>query len=293
MEQDYYKVLGVNRNASAEDIKKAFRNLANKYHPDRNPGDKSAETRFKEINEAYQVLSDADKRAKYDQMGRYYHQAQRSGGVNWDDFPGGMGNAGSAGSFTDWLNSIFGNGGGYRETSYRQPMRGKDIEQAVEISLEEAYTGTERIIQRGSKKRTVKIPPGARDGTRVRVAGEGDSGSGGGEAGDLFLVISVKPHPDFEWKDDDLYTDLKLPLYTAILGGEATIHTLSGDVKLRIPAGTQSGKLFRVSGRGMPRLKQPGEFGHLYAHVMIQIPTDITPEERTLFERLAALRRNA
>ncbi len=294
MEQDYYKILGVSRSASTEDIKKAYRNLARQYHPDHNPNNKEAETRFKQINEAYEVLSDSEKRARYDQLGRHYHQ-WRSGqgsGVNWSDFGGGSSSyrdMGSEGSFADFISSIFGGGRG-RDSSYRQPIRGQDVEEPIELSLEEAYNGTERTVLRGSKRRTVRIPPGTRDGMRVRVEGEGEAGFAGGAHGDLYLVVSVKPHPTFEWRDDDLYVDLKLPVYTAVLGGEANVPTLNGDVKLRIPPGTQSGKLFRVSGRGMPRIKQAGEFGNLYARVLIQIPTDLTGEELALFEKLASFR---
>ncbi|MCS6872211.1 MAG: DnaJ C-terminal domain-containing protein [Anaerolineae bacterium] len=293
MEQDYYKILGVSRNATAEEIKKAYRNLARRYHPDRNPNDKEAEARFKQINEAYEVLSDAEKRARYDQLGRHYHQWRSGQGINWNDISGsgGFGNFsgfGGEGSFADFLASIFG-GGRARET-YRQPIRGQDIEMPVELTLEEAYSGTERVITRGNKRRTVRIPAGTRDGMRVRVEGEGEPGFAGGPNGDLYLVVSIKPHPLFEWRDDDLYTDLKLPLYTAVLGGEASVPTLNGEVKLRIPPGTQSGKLFRISGRGMPRLKQPNEYGNLYARVLIQVPTDLTGEELALFEKLARLR---
>ncbi|PJF30790.1 MAG: molecular chaperone DnaJ [Candidatus Thermofonsia Clade 1 bacterium] len=291
MKQDYYKILGVSRSASAEEIKKAYRNLARRYHPDRNPNNKEAEARFKQINEAYEVLSDAEKRARYDQLGRHYHQWRSGQGVDWSDI-GGTGGSfsgfGGEGSFADFLASIFG-GGRTRET-YRQPIRGQDVEMPIELTLEEAYSGTERTITRGNRRRTVRIPAGTRDGMRVRVEGEGEAGYAGGPNGDLYLVVSIKPHPLFEWRDDDLYTDLKLPLYTAVLGGEASVPTLNGEVKLRIPPGTQSGKLFRISGRGMPRLKQPGEYGNLYARVLIQVPTDLTGEELALFEKLASLR---
>ncbi|MFQ3536750.1 MAG: J domain-containing protein [Aggregatilineales bacterium] len=291
MERDYYKILGVSRNATAEEIKKAYRNLARRYHPDRNPNNKEAEARFKQINEAYEVLSDAEKRARYDQLGQHYHQWRSGQGVDWRDI-GGSGSSfsgfGTEGSFADFLASIFG-GGRTRET-YRQPIRGQDVEMPIELTLEEAYSGTERTITRGNRRRTVRIPAGTREGMRVRVEGEGEAGFAGGPNGDLYLVVSIKPHPTFEWRDDDLYTDLKLPLYTAVLGGEASVPTLNGEVKLRIPPGTQSGKLFRVSGRGMPRLKQPNEYGNLYARVLIQIPTDLTGEELALFEKLASLR---
>ncbi len=301
--RDYYKILGVDRNASEKEIKKAYRKLARQYHPDMNPGDKTAEKTFKEINEAYEVLSDADKRAKYDQLGANYQQWQRmggqgAGGFNWSDWmaggtPGGSYRVefheGGGPDFSDFFSSIFGGGTRTRET-YRQPIRGRDLEQPIEITLEEAFKGTERVLNRGGKRRTIRIPPGAREGTRIRVANEGEPGYAGGQQGDLFLIVSIKPHPAFERQEDDLYTDLKVDLYTAVLGGEVYVPTLAGDVKLRIPPGTQSGQTIRINGRGMPHLKNPDQKGDLYARVLVQIPTNLSAEERTLFERLAELR---
>jgi curved DNA-binding protein len=286
--EDYYKLLGVERTASAEDIKKAYRNLARKFHPDRNPGDKDAESRFKQINEAYEVLSDSEKRAKYDQLGTGYQNWQRAGGnanTNWGgdynfDQPGG--------GFQDIFSQFFG-GNRARET-YKQPIRGRDLEQPIEITLEEAYHGTERVLNRANKRRTIRIPAGAREGIKIRVAGEGESGYAGGQQGDLYLVVTVKPHPNYEVRGEDLHTELKIPLFTAVLGGEVVVTTLSGDVKLRIPAGTQSGQTFRISGRGMPNPKQAEERGNLFARVMIQIPTNLSGQEMALFEQLAAMR---
>jgi curved DNA-binding protein len=292
---DYYKILGVDKNADEKEIKKAYRKLARQYHPDMNPGDANSEKKFKEINEAYEVLSDADKRAKYDQFGPNFQQWQRTGGqpgaggFNWGDFTGGSYQYDQSGpDFSDFFSSIF--GGGRTRDTYKQPIRGRDLEQPIEITLEEAFKGTERVLNRGGKKRTIRIPPGARDGTRVRVAGEGEPGYAGGTQGDLYLIVTVKPHPSFERQEDDLYTDLKVNLYTAVLGGEVYVPTLAGDVKLRVPAGTQSGKAIRIAGRGMPRLRQPDEKGDLYARVLIQVPTNLTADERLLFEQLASMR---
>ncbi|MEP7288250.1 MAG: J domain-containing protein [Chloroflexota bacterium] len=298
--RDYYKVLGVEKSADDQEIKKAFRKLARKFHPDLHPGDKDAEKQFKELNEAYEVLSDADKRAKYDQLGSNYQQWQRNGGqnagFNWADWSTQPGS--SSGSyrpeftegspeFSDFFSTIFG-GGRTRET-YKQPIKGRDLEQTIEITLEEAFKGTERVLNRGGKKKTIRIPPGSADGTRIRVTGEGETGYAGGASGDLFLIVTVKTTPDFERHDDDLYTDLKISLFTAVLGGEVQVATLSGNVKLRIPVGTQSGKTIRISDRGMPRLRQPDQRGDLYARVLIQVPTTLTDEERALFEQLANL----
>jgi len=288
--EDYYKVLGVNKSASQEEIKKAYRNLARKYHPDKNPGNKDAETRFKQINEAYEALSDTDKRAKYDRFGPNYERMNvntsntNTSGFDWGDLGG---NVRGEGGFADFFSQIFGNR--TRET-YKEPIPGRDLEQPVEITLEEAYHGTERDLRRGNKRRTVKIPAGVKDGARIRVAGEGERGFANGTPGDLYLIVTVKPHPVFERHEDDLRTEIKISLYTAVLGGEVVVPTLSGEVKLRIPAGTQSGQTFRVSGRGMPKLRQTEERGNLYARVLIQVPTNLTGQELALFEQLASLR---
>src|SRR5258708_1207436 len=302
--QDYYKSLGVDKNADEKEIKQAFRKLARKYQPDATGGDKEAETQFKRINEAYEVLSDADKRAKYDQLGSNYQHWQRSGGAasgfNWGDFNQGYGtNTGGfrtdynteGPDFSEFFSSFFGGNARTREPYNKQPIRGNNVEQPLEITLEEAYRGTERILNRGGKKKTVRIPPGAREGTRVRVAGEGEGGFAGGARGDLMLVVQIKPHPVFERQgDDDLSMDLKVGVYTAVLGGEIVVHTLAGDVKVRIPAGTPSGKRIRLANRGMPHLNQPDVKGDLYVRVQVQVPTSLSDEERSLFEQLAALR---
>lgn len=292
---DFYKILGVERTATQDEIKKAFRKLAQKYHPDKNPGNKEAESRFKQISEAYDVLSDDEKRAKYDQLGRYYQQAGPTGprgsggsgsGVNWNE----SADFGGEGSFADFLSNLFG-GGGRRDPYSKQPIRGTDMEQPVEITLDEAYNGTERVLTRADgKRRTVKIPAGAREGTRIRIAGEGNPGFAGGPNGDLFLVVTVRPHPSFEIREDDLYTDLKVDVFTALLGGEVVVNTLGGNVKLRIPAGTQSGRTFRINGRGLPKLRDKGERGNLLARVLIQVPTELSAEETELVRRLASLR---
>jgi curved DNA-binding protein len=291
--KDYYKVLGVERTADEKEIQKAFRKLARKFHPDLNPNDKNAVKQFKEINEAYEVLSDSDKRTKYDQLGSNYQQWQRTGGqggFNWGDYANQGGyrqNYESGPDFSDFFSSIF---GGRTRESYKQPIKGRDVEQPIEITLEEAFKGTERVLNRGGKKKTVRIPAGAAEGTRIRVAGEGEVGYAGGAQGDLFMVVSVRPHPDFERHGDDLHTDLRISLYTAVLGGDIYVSTLSGSVKLRIPSGTQSGKAIRITGRGMPLLREPDQRGDLYARVLIQVPTNLTDEERALFEQLANIR---
>ncbi len=309
--KDYYKTLGVSRNATDDEIKQAYRKLAMKYHPDRNPGNKEAEDKFKDINEANEVLSDPKKRAKYDQLGESYQQFQQRGGnpnnFNWEDWVaqsqrGGGGTRvevgdfsdifGDSGGFSDFFSSIFagmqGYPGGTRTTRTRRAAAQPPTvyEQPVKISLKEAFEGTIRILQfDNSKKIEVKIPAGAKTGTKVRASGAGPNRS------DIHLVVEVDKDPRFERKGNDLYTEVAVDLYTAILGGQAKVVTLKGDLLLSIPAGTQSGKTFRLAGQGMPHLKKPNQFGDLYAKVKITVPTGITEEEKKLFEQLRALRK--
>jgi curved DNA-binding protein len=301
--RDYYKILGVERNSDEKAIRKAYRDLARRYHPDVNPGDKGAESKFKEINEAYEVLSDSDKRAKYDQLGSSYQQYARggngagAGGFDWSNWAaangGGAGGASGydSGDMSDFFSTIFGS---RTRTQQRttQMARGRDVEQAIEITLEEVYAGTNYTVKRGDKQTKIRIPPGAQDGTRIRVPGQGDPGAGGGPAGDLFLVVSRKPHPLFKVRETetDLDIDLKIDFYTALLGGEVLVPTLNGDVKLRIAEGTQSGRLLRISKRGLPELHEPDMLGDLYARVLIQIPTELSLTERDMFRELAAMR---
>ena len=301
--KDYYKILGVSKSATEKEIKSAYRKLAQKYHPDRNPGNQKAEDKFKEINEAHEVLGDPQKRARYDQLGSSYAQWERAGrpGGGFDFGQWTSGRSGGTrveyrdlndlfggGGFSDFFTSLF--GGGFGEPATRtttRRVRGEDMEQPVEVSLEEAYHGTERTLTKGERRLTVKIPPGARTGTKVRVAGEGSLGQ---ISGDLFLVVNVRPHARFRREGDDLHVDMPIELYTALLGGEVRVPTLIGDVVLTIPPETQSGRTFRLAGKGMPKLRQPNEHGDLYAHAVIRIPTQLTDAERKLITQLAALR---
>jgi curved DNA-binding protein len=309
--QDYYKVLGVDKNATAAQIKKAYRKLARKSHPDMNPGDKKAEDRFKRINEAYEVLSDQEKRRRYDQLGASYQQYQHMGGdprgfdwSQWSGRPGGrVEYSGDLGDLSDFFQSIFGgmgmgqgasprSGRRTRSSVYESPgaLRGQDVDQEVEITLEEAFHGTTRVLQKGDQRLDVKIPAGARTGTKVRLAGQGSSGLGSGQAGDLYLVVKVLPHETFEREGDDLRCELPVDLYTAILGGEAVVRTLEGEVKLKITPETQSGRVFRLAGQGMPRLREPASRGDLRVKVRVMIPQPLTARERELFQELATLR---
>jgi curved DNA-binding protein len=306
--KDYYKTLGVDRNASEEDIKRAYRKLALQFHPDRNPGNIQAEDKFKEVNEAYQVLSDPEKRSRYDMLGESYSRYQQRGGgaegFNWEDWfastPSGRGNArvdvgdlgdifGGAG-FSDFFSRIF---GGAQETQAggstpRRASRPASYQQEVEISLQDAFQGAIWRGETDGRRLEVKIPPGAQTGTKVRVAEAISTGAEGRKA-DLFLVIKVRDDPRFERKGHDLYTDVVLDLYTAVLGGEVTVTTLSGNVVLTVPAGTQPGQTFRLKGRGMPHIKNPGQQGDLLARAKVSIPRHLTPEQHELFIKLSGM----
>jgi curved DNA-binding protein len=309
--KDYYKTLGVDRKASEEDIKRAYRKLALQYHPDRNPGDSKAEEKFKEVNEAYQVLSDPAKRARYDQLGESYSRWQQrgapQGGFNWEEWAtaGPAGNVRveygdledlfGGGGFSEFFQRIFGGrpdmGSTYTRrapTGSRQsPTRRPTFEQQVTISLQEACQGSSRRIEVDGRRLEVKTPPGAKTGTKIRVADAVTTSEG--QKGDLYLVIQVAEDPRFDRKGDDLYTDAPVDLYTAILGGEVTVTTMTGDVVLTIPPGTQPAQTFRLAGRGMPQLKNPQKRGDLYVRARVNIPRRINDKERELLEELARL----
>ena len=316
--KDYYTTLGVPKTASEKEIKQAYRKLARKHHPDVNPGDKSAEAKFKEINEAYEVLGDPEKRRKYDELGanwRAYEQAQQQGQPWGAPFGGGAysANTGGAGGyrtmteeemrdlfgnedpFSDFFKTFFGGGGssgGGRQRAGRatRVQKGRDIEHEVDLTLEEAFHGTTRrmSIKEGGHARSVdvRIPVGVKDGSRVRAAGEGESGANGGVAGDLYLRVRIRPHAMFERKADDLHSRVALPVTTAVLGGEAQVPTISGAVRLKIPESTQNGQVFRLKGHGMPAVGKPDDRGDLYATVDVQLPRSLTKEQREHYEAL-------
>ncbi|HEY70950.1 MAG TPA: J domain-containing protein [Anaerolineae bacterium] len=300
--KDYYKILGIDKAATADEIIRAYRKLALKYHPDKNPGDKSSEERFKEINEAYEVLSNPSKRERYDQVADSYQRWQRTGGApgsfDWSRWttgsPGGMrvefSDIGElfGGGFSDFFNAIFSEMGVSRARSGQtQRAQSRDIEQAVTISLAEAYKGTTRLLQRDGRSLEIKIPPGAKTGTKIRIAGQGVQA--GGATGDLYLVIRVDSDQAFERKNNDLYTDVTLDLFTAVLGGEVLIPTPGGPIILTIPPGSQPNQSMRLKGRGMPHLRNPKRRGDLYVRLKVRLPIELSDEERDLFERLASL----
>jgi curved DNA-binding protein len=309
--KDYYKILGVDRNASEKEIKRAYRRLARQFHPDVNPDDKQAEEKFKEINEAHEVLGDPAKRAKYDQLGANWQQWQSAGRdpgqfdwsqwfsgapggtrVEWSGDLGDLFGGSGAGTFSDFFRTIFGEMGGTGRTRttediFRRTTGGgmpREQEIPLEITLEEAFRGASRMLEGGGRRIRVKIPPGARTGSKVRIAGKGRS------SGDLYLNVTVKPHRLFERADDDLRCDVDLDLYTAVLGGQIRVPTLNGDVSLKIPPGTQGGQTFRLRGQGMPNPRNPKQRGNLLITVQIQVPQDLSPHERELFEELKGKR---
>lgn len=309
--RDYYNILGVDQNASEKEIKRAYRRLARQFHPDLNPGDGQAEEKFKQINEAYEVLGDSDKRAKYDRLGANWQQWQHIGGdpgqFDWSQWFSGAPGSGRTGwsdtggeTFSDFFSAIFGQtSGGRRGARTTEDLFGnaiwgtggsQDVEVAVELTLEEAFHGATRVLERGGRRIRVKIPPGARTGSRVRVEGKGNP-SYDRRPGDLYLKVTVKSHPTFKRDGDDLSCDVEVDLYTAVLGGEVHVPTLQGDVALRIPAGTQGGQTFRLRGKGMPSPSDRQRRGNLMATVHIETPVDLSDHERELFEELSGLRR--
>jgi len=331
MARDFYEVLGVSRTASEKEIKAAYRKLARKYHPDVNPGDKAAEARFKEINQAYEVLSDPEKRKKYDRWGDQWELADQfeAAGAR----PGGgnpFARGGSPFGREDGAGDPFSDFGSIFETLFRRERggprgmggsrRGQDVETPVEITLEEAFHGTTRTLNLQTpdvcrtcggtgeiagalchacegmgttmkvRRLEVRIPPGVKTGSRVRIAGEGRPGIGNGPPGDLYLLVTVLPHARFERKGDDLVTEVDVPVVDAVLGGEVMVQTIDGRVALRIPELTQNGRQFRLSGKGMPVLGQAGKRGDLYVKVRVLLPDHLTAEERRHWEALRELR---
>ena len=309
--RDYYTVLGVSRSATDKDIKTAYRKLARKHHPDVNPGDKSSEELFKEIGEAYSVLSDAEKRKKYDRWGFDWEkidQAQAAGAnygprggrtYTWTSTPGAPGNFNfDSEDLGGLFEQLFGRAAGGRTRVRSAPRKGTDLEQPVEITLEEAFSGTQRTFQIRDavtgETRTVeiKIPAGATEGLRVRVAGKGEPGLGGAAAGDLYLIVSVKAHPLFEREGDDLRVKVPTPLYTAMLGGEVMVPTPKGTrLALKVQPETANGQRVRLSGQGMPHLNGSGR-GDLYAEIAVQLPHGLSQRERDLFAELSRQRSN-
>ena len=329
--KDYYSTLSVAKTATEKELKQAYRKLARKHHPDVNPGDKAAESRFKEINEAYEVLGDPVKRRKYDELGANWRMYEQTGpgatagfggqpeGGAWNVHFGGGGQGGGfrtmteeemrsmfgdADPFSDFFHTFFGGSVGTEDKQSRsrggrgRARQGRDFEQELVLGLDDAYHGAMRRLSmtHDGQERTVdvRIPPGVGEGSRVRVSGEGEHGTGGAQSGDLYLRIRMAPHPQFERKGKDLYTRVAIPLTTAVLGGEAEVKTLGGkSLRLKIPPGTQHAQVFRLKGHGMPVVGKTNEYGDLYATVEVQLPRQLTAEQRAHFEALEKIEKAA
>jgi len=328
--KDYYKILGVDKKSDGKTIKNAYRKLARKHHPDVNPNESGAEERFKEINEAYEVLSDPEKRKKYDLLGSNWNRVNTGpGGFRSTGFPGfenfnfdfqDLGDLG--GGFSDFFKTFFGSQRKTGPAWQRSPKKGRDLTYQIEITLEEACKGVERTLQiqiqdmcphcnghgiseksscsacQGTgriykqRKISVKIPPGVKEGSKVRMAGQGEAGTGGGSSGDLYLNIKLSPHKFFELRDDDLYCEIPITVIESVLGSEIQVPTISGSkVLMKIPPETQNGKTFRLSGLGMPPLKG-GLAGHQYVKVKVVLPQNLTEKEKYFYEELAKLRQD-
>jgi DnaJ-class molecular chaperone len=313
--KDYYKTLGVSKNATEKEIRQAYRKLARQYHPDVNPGDKAAEEKFKEINEANEVLSDPEKRKKYDELSSYYQQYGRMPGASGPMGEGGFGGGryeyrtvteeelnelfGGQSPFSDFFETFFSSSfapgmGQSTRTTGRTRQRatvGRDVESTLDVTLAEAYQGATRVLELtdpdgNTKRLEVKIPAGVDEGSRIRIAGQGSQGTAG--RGDLYLRVHVLPDPRFTREGTTLRTQVEAPLATAVLGGEVRVATPDGrGLMLRIPEGTANGKSFRLRGQGMPHLGQPDKRGDLYAEVKVVLPTHLSDEQRRLFEAFA------
>jgi len=291
---DYYKILGIDKNATEADIKKAYRKLARKYHPDLNPNDKEAERKFKEINEANEVLSNAENRKKYDQYGENWQHAEEFEKANQQrqyqksNTQEGFGGFSGGGDFSDFFENMFGGrtSGRTRTTTFK----GQDYNAELRLDLKEVYTTHKRTLTINGKNIRLTIPAGVENGQVIKISGHGADGINGGPKGDLYITFFIDNHSNFKLDKSNLYTTVDLDLYKAILGGEYVIDTFDGKVKLKIPPGTQNGTKVKLKGKGFPVYKKEGLFGDLYITYQIIIPTDLTDKEKELFAALSKLR---
>ena len=297
--KDYYKVLGVEKAAAADEIKKVYRKLAVKYHPDKNQGDKKAEERFKEITEAYDVLGDAEKRKKYDEMGANWQQYQHAGtqygggrpqGGGFQDYGDMFGNEGH---FSDFFESFFGSGSSFGSGGKRtrRQRKGEDHQAETTISLEEAFHGTSRQVNLGDQKLSLKLKPGIAEGQVLRMQGKGGKGANGAADGDLFITVHVAPHSHYERRGDDLHFEQPLDVFTAMLGGKVTVQAMDKSLSITIPAGTDSGKVFRLKGMGMPKYADANLRGDAYVKLNITVPKNLTDGEKEALSKIAAAHR--
>ncbi|WP_316818657.1 J domain-containing protein [Pedobacter nyackensis] len=303
---DYYKILGIEKTASQDDIKKAYRKLARKYHPDLNPNDKEANKQFQQINEANEALSDPEKRKKYDEYGEHWKHADQfeqqkqsqgehatyqgtgnpfgsssSGGYTSDDFGGG--------DFSDFFESMFGTAGGRRQGRGQVKYKGHDYQAELKLNLMDAYTTHKQTLTVNGKNLRITIPAGIADGQIIKLSGQGGPGQNGGPNGDLYITFNLVEHPVFKRLNDDIYVNKEIDLFTAVLGGEVTVDTLDTKVKLKVSAGTQNGTKVRLKNKGFPVYKKDGHFGNLYITYTVKVPTELTDKQRELFEELRKL----
>jgi curved DNA-binding protein len=313
--KDYYKILGVDKKASQDEIKKAYRKLALKYHPDKNPNNKAAEEKFKEINEAYEVLGDPVKRKKYEELGANWKQYQQYAGApgagyyQWSGTPGGsrsrmefegdLGDLFGGTGFSDFFKQFFGGeftsqgfqSGGRGRSSKQRAMNGQDYKAELSISLEEAHNGASHIINVNNEKLRINIKKGVEDGQVLRVREKGGKGAYGGESGDLYITVKITPHYLFSRKGDDLHCEVPLDIFNALFGGSLKVHTFKGDMSIKIPKETENGRTFRLKEMGMPHYENSNRFGDLYVKVILSLPKNLSKEELILFKKLAELRK--
>lgn len=299
--KDYYKVLGVSKKADKKEIKKAYRKLAVKYHPDKNQGDKVAEEKFKEISEAYEVLGNDEKRKKYDALGenwKHFQQGGRQSDFDWGQWqqPGsqshyyGEGASGGfgEGGFSDFFSNIFGGMGGQRR-GRTTVAKGHDYQTEINVTLEEAFHGTSRMLQLDNKKIRITLKQGIKDGQKLRIRGKGAQGINGGKAGDLYLQINESKHHLYKRQGNDLMQTVAIDIYVAVLGGKVGVSTFMGPLKITVPPGTQNDRLFRLKGKGMPLHLKTGQFGDMLVKVKVNIPSKLNSEEKELFIKLKEL----
>jgi curved DNA-binding protein len=300
--KDYYKVLGVSKTATPDEIKKAYRKLAMQYHPDKNPNNKAADEKFKEVNEANEVLSDPEKRKKYDELGENWKHHQQSGGrtsgqpFDWSQWSNGNQGEWNYGEtfdandpgFSDFFSNIFGDS--FSNAKQQRKIKGQDLTAGMEVSLDEAYQGTERYIDLDGQRLKIPVKPGVKEGQVLRLKGKGAKGKNGGADGDLYLTVHVTQHPVFIRKENDLHSAIDVDIYTAVLGGTVLLHTLKGPMKITLAPETPNGKVLRLKGMGMPKYGQETEHGDLYAKINVQLPKNLSPKEKELFTQLRELK---